>query len=171
MKKLMFFLLVMASTLVKCQNSNSVTVTEFDNIKINNVKLVDIKNTFGELNAVQGLFGVPVSSNIDPDGEFMRYEYNGLIIGFSSLVAGGTHDKPLVGSIRVINNQASVTIKGIVITIGDNINKLGNVAFNIGKVSGNKSIIYQPTGWNSYFSIKFSQTTNVITKITYTEMT
>lgn len=172
MKNTIILILFLAfSSMVSCQTANILTPTEFDSIKINGIDLLTIKGTFGEQNAIEGLFGASNKKIIDPDGEFTYFEFNGFTIGFSAQVSGSTIDSLSIGDFDINNNNFNITIRGITVTIGDNINALGSVVFNT-DIDGDKSIVYQYcNGCNSFIYINFNQDTNIITEIGYIEQT
>ncbi|NEV94866.1 hypothetical protein G3567_12000 [Psychroflexus sp. YR1-1] len=81
--------IILLSNYVQCQvNSNIISKDEFNNIEINNVKLKDIKATNADKDQLDNLFTYDLqrSSNIDPDGEFYNYDFNGFSIGFSGIM-------------------------------------------------------------------------------------
>ena len=172
MKHLIIIILFAFTSVAKCQpNTNIITSTEYENIKINNIKIADIRNTLGKSNAIESLFGTSTSKNIDQDGDFYNYNFNGFTISFSSIISDGTHDKPIISRFEITNNNAKIIIKGIPITIGDKIEKLGDVTFNTNN-DNSKSILYMECdGCNNFISIEFNQSTNIITKIEYIELT
>jgi hypothetical protein len=154
--------------LVQCQTANIITPTEFDNIKINGITLKSIRNTLGNQNEVETLFGIAYNTIKDDDpiygGEIFSidYYYNGFECGF--------YEKEL-SSFEITNNNFNITIKGKTITIGDNINILGYVIFNTMN-DNKKSIVYMYCeGCNNYISVRFDQTTKIITEIYYIEQT
>lgn len=169
MKNIFLIVLLFTSTIAKCQiQSNIITQKEFDDIKINNVKFSALKNTLGKESNIKGLFGEPkkVKKDDDPiyEGEIFSIDfyYSGLEFSF--------YEKE-VSNIKITNNNSSITIQGITVTIGDHISKLGTVKFNK-KVNGSKSIIYQYCdGCNNYIYIYFNQTTKKITEIGFIELT
>jgi hypothetical protein len=171
MKSLIIILTLAIVSSVQCQTANIITPTEFDNIEINGNTLKNIKNTLGKQNAIEGLFGIPNSKTIDPDGEFYHYEFSGFSIGFSSIISEGTFERPILGGFQIFNSIASITIKGVNFTIGDNISVLGYVVFNTMN-DNKKSIVYMYCeGCNNYISVRFDQTTKIITEIYYIEQT
>ncbi len=172
MKHLIIIILIAFTTTVKCQPSaNIITPTEYENIEINNVKLVDIKNTLGKADAVESLFGTTTSKNIDQDGDFYHYNFNGFSINFSSIISDGTHEKPIISSFKITNNNIEFKIRGTIITVGDKVEKLGNVIFNT-NTDNSKSILFMECdGCNNFIVIEFNQSTKVITKIGYIELT
>jgi len=171
MKNIILILFLTFSSIVSCQTANILTPTEFDNIKINGVNLATIKNTFGNQNAIEALFGTANEKTIDPEGEFTYFKFNGFTIGFSAQVSGSAIDSLLIGGFDITNNNSNITIQGVTVTIGDNISALGNVVFNTMNDEG-KSIVYQYCdGCNNFISIRFNQSTNIITEIIYIEQT
>ncbi len=171
MKNIILILLLAFSGIANCQTANIITETEFNNIKINNIDLLTIRNTSGNQNTIENLFGSSITNNIDPDGDFYHYEFNGFKIGFSSIISDGTYNNPIISRFEITNNSSSLTINGITITIGSNIQLLGNVIFNTMN-DGKKSIVYMYCdGCNNFISIRFNQLTNIITEIIYIEQT
>lgn len=170
MKNIFLIVLLFTSIIAKCQiQSNIITQKEFDDIEINNVKFKTIKNTLGNPVEMESLFGSPLKKIIDEDGNY--YEFEGFEIGFSSIISAGTRDKPIIGGFDITNNNSSITIQGITVTIGDDISKLGTVNFNTNK-DGSKSILYQYCyGCNNFIYIDFDQTTKKITEIGFIELT
>lgn len=168
MKNIILILLLAFSSIASCQTANILTPTEFDNIKINNITLLTIKNTLGNEIAIENLFGPSITNNIDTDGNY--FEYDGFEIGFSALLSN-VYSQPIIGGFDIINNNFNITIQGVTVTIGDNISALGNVVFNT-MSDGGKSIVYQYcNGCNNFISIRFNQLTNIITEIIYIEQT
>lgn len=167
---IIIFLSLTFTSLVQCQNSNIISSTEFDNIKINDKKFIDVKSTFGNLNSIENLFGVANEKNIDPDGDFFNYRFDGLSIGFSALLSQD-YDKPIISKFEITTNVSNITIRGVTVTIGDNINLLGNMTINA-NTDGSRSVIYQfCEGCNSFLSIRFNEITSKITSIEYIEQT
>ena len=171
MKTITLLITIMASTYA-CSQSNVITKEAFDNIEINDVKLIDIRETLGQEQQIIDLFGNVKSKNIDPDGDFYQYFFEGFKISFSSFISDGTHDRPIISGFEILNNNVSMTIQGITFTIGDNISVLGsNIVFNTRR-DGSKSILYQfCVGCNDFIAIDFDQQTKVITDIYYIDMT
>ncbi|OUR93973.1 hypothetical protein A9Q87_04515 [Flavobacteriales bacterium 34_180_T64] len=168
MKNITIILLIAFSSLGQCQTGNIITESEFDNIKINGISLLNIKNTLGEQNAMESLFGVPNDETIDPDGEFTNFEYNGFSIGFSALLSGDLN-QPILGAFQITNGNYNISIQDITFTIGDNISLLGNIVFNTTN-NGSPSIVYMHCeGCNNFIIIRFNQLTNTITDIQYIE--
>jgi len=170
MKNILFIIILTLTSLVRSQiTSNIVTETEFNNIKINNIPLTDIIATEGNQTQLRDLIPVVIQkSNIDSDGEFYNYTYDGFEIGFSRNLS--TIEHPILSGFEITKNNWNLTIQGITITIGDSISTLGNVVFNK-QSNGSKSVVYQYCdGCNNFLSL-YLDPNNLITKIIYIEQT
>ena len=169
MKNITLILLLAFTSVAQCQiTANIITEAEYNNIEINGIKYIDLKNTLGEQNAIEALFGIANTMEKDDDpiygGEilYIEFYYDGLDFGFS---------EGELGAFNITNNNSNITIQGVTVTIGDNISALGNVIFNT-MSNGNQSIVFQYCdGCNNFISIRFNQTTNIITEIIYIEQT
>ena len=172
MKKILILFLMLATSLARCQDINILTKVEYDNVKINDVKLIDVKNTYGNEEKIINLFGNTSSKNIDLDGDFYQYYFNGLKISFSSIISDGTYEYPVLSRFEITISNNKITINDTTFTIGDNISVLGeNIVFNT-KRNGSKSIVFSPMeGWNNFITIDFDQETKLITAIYYIELT
>lgn len=156
-----FFLV--ASYTVKSQSINSITSVEFDAVKINTITLIDIKKTNGKQSKVESLLGT--STSYETTEFFYHFKFDGLKLDFSKM-----ENKPFIESFEILNNKVVLTVKNIAITIGDNISKLGEVNFSEGR-NGAKSILYSTCeDCDVMINIEFDQTTNIITKISYFDM-
>ncbi|MCH7523910.1 MAG: hypothetical protein IIC74_02585 [Bacteroidetes bacterium] len=171
MKNLIILLSLAFVSTAQCQiTDNIITPTEYNNIEINGIKLIDIKNTLGNQNAIESLLGTATNINIDMDGN--SFDFNGFHIGFSAIISDGTYDSPILAGFRILNNSSNITIRGITVTIGSNISLLGNVVFGTSSINGEQFISYMDcNGCNNFIMINFNQTTNIITAIYYIEMT
>jgi hypothetical protein len=169
MRNIIIILLLAFTSVAQCQTANIITETEYDNIKINGIRLVDIKDTHGVESEMETLFDIPISKEINQDGYFSRYYYDGFRISFSSILSGALEH--ILGSFHITNNNSNITIQGITFTIGDNISVLGDVVFRT-TIYGDRFITYTfCDGCNNYIAIKFDQITNIITEIYYVELT
>ncbi|MCD8404137.1 hypothetical protein LNI90_03905 [Tenacibaculum dicentrarchi] len=158
-------LLVISSFIAKAQTSNIITLVELNSFKINNITLSDLKKTAGKQAAVETLLGSANSYKSDENQQYYYFVFKGLKVDFS-------RDKstPYIESFEINNNESSLTIKQQTITIGDNISKLGTIFFSPGR-NGDKSIIYTSCeDCDSFINIEFNQNTNLITKISYLDM-
>ncbi len=170
MKNILLIIMLTLTSLVRCQvTSNIITETEFNNIKINNITLNNIKATEGNQTQLKDLIPVIIQeSNIDPNGEFYNYTYDGFEIGFSGNL--GTIEHPILSGFEITNNNWNINIQGATLTIGDNISALGNVVFNT-QTNGGRSIVYQYCdGCNNFLSL-YIDNNNKVTKIVYVEQT
>lgn len=168
MKNITLIVLFAFTSLAQCQTANILTQTEFNNIKINGISLDDIINTHGVENEMQSLFATPLNKDINEDGYYSYYVYDGFEINFSSLLSGKAEH--ILGSFTISNTNYNITIQGKTVTIGDHKDKLGNVVINNQK-NGGKSIVYQYCdGCNNFISI-YLDADNIITKIIYIEQT
>lgn len=170
MKNIILILLLTFPSLVKSQiTSNIIYETEFNNIKINNVTFSNIKATNGNQNQLENLFtNSTQEADIDVDGEFYNYTYDGFRIGFSGILGSLQH--PEVSSFEITNTNWNITIQGRTVTIGSHKDELGSVVLN-SQIGGGKSIVYQYCdGCNNFLSF-YLDSNNLITKITYIEQT
>ncbi len=169
MKYLIISFSIVFINVAKCQPSaNIITPTEYENIEVNNVKLIDILNSQGDQNNVENLFGTP--DRIEKDDDPI---YEGKIFAIDFYYAGldlSFYEKVL-SSFSITNNKFNITIKGKTITIGDNINKLGNMIFNTNNDNSKSILFMECDGCNNFIFIEFNQSTKVITKIGYVELT
>jgi len=157
---LVFFLL---TTLIAKSQTNIISNSDFDNIKINNIALTDIKKTFGKQTKVESLLGATTS--YEDNGFYYYFKFNGLKLDFS--ISGR---KPYIESLDVLSNETTFTIKGITVTVGDPISKLGDVALTTGR-NGAKSVLFAECDeCDVFINIDFDQATKKITKINYFDM-
>lgn len=127
-------------------------------------------NTYGNEAKIIDLFGTPTSKKIDKDGDFFNYKFESFKFGFSALLSND-YNKPILSKLELTNPNSTIKINQVDLKIGDNINKLGNIN-HITTKNGNKAALFSYCdGCNNYFSIEFNPTTNLITEITYIEMT
>ncbi|MBN1651839.1 MAG: hypothetical protein JW857_10960 [Bacteroidales bacterium] len=148
---------------------NVLTTSEFNNILIWETTLGSIINSRGDQTIMNSLFGNPIAVDIDNFGDFIDYKYLGVNIYFSSMFNSAGEME--IASFKIINTNASITIKGINIKLGDNISKLGNIKFNLDK-NGDYSILFQACeGCDSFIVIDFDQDTKLITKIYLLDLT
>lgn len=170
MKTIILSLFLIVSSAAKCQiSSNIISKEEFNSIKINNVKLEDIKATNGKKTQLDNLFSYNIQkSNIDSEGEFYNYEFDGFSIGFSGII--GRPENPIISGFEITNNNWTLTIKGKDITLGSYKDVLGSVIYN-NQDNGENSIVYQYCDGCSNFLSLYLDSNNRVTKIIYIEMT
>ena len=170
MKKLTLLILLMLPLALCSQaNSNLLSKSDFSEIRINDVTLLKLKETYGNKSKLEALIVQEIQrANIDPDGEFFNYEYDGFRIGFSGLI--GKLEYPLISKFEITNLDWSITIKGKTIKLGSHYNELGNVILN-NKIDGGKSVVYQYCeGCNNFLALDLDEN-GKIKKIYYIEMT
>ena len=63
---------------------------------------------------------------------------------------------------KISNNQSNLNIKGVNITVGDNIDKLGNVTIN-----NSNEIKFSTVETSDILTIRFNRSNNLITQIQY----
>lgn len=157
---------------ISCQaqpTTNELTEEQFNNIRVNGILKTDVEATNGTIQEMESLFGVAhsVTDNGEEIGEHTRkfvYLNNNLnedYFIFKNLSPNN--------SVKIIEFKiSSITINGITINIGDNINLLGNnILFNE-RTDGTMSIIYSLFDYDGFsIVIEFDQNTNIITKIEY----
>ncbi|RKF05117.1 hypothetical protein C8N26_0518 [Tenacibaculum lutimaris] len=162
MKQLVFVFFLFVTLIAKSQ-TNIISNSDFNNIKINNITLSDLKKTLGKQTKIESLLGT--SNSYEDNGFYYYYKFNGLKIDFST-----SGRKPYIESFDVLNNEASFTIKGITVTVGDPISKLGTIDLSTGR-NGDKSILFaECDSCDVFINIDFDQTTKKITKINYFDM-
>ena len=163
-KKLFIFILLTFSFVAKSQTINIISDTDFESIKINTISLKQLKNTNGKQAKIEKLLGVTTSFSKDENETYNYFKFNGLSIDF--FMSG----KAYIESFEINSNQSSLTIKNNTITLGENIDKLGKLIFSVGR-NGAKSILYSTCeDCDVFINIEFNQTTNLVTKISYMDM-
>ena len=159
MKILKFIIIICVFGFTNCissQNINTLSGEEYSNIKVNGINIDDIINTKGDITKIDNLFGF--SFLLKSNDEFiktreLRNDIKGIYIYF---------EDDVLYTYKISNNQSNLTIKGITITIGDDISKLGIVEVNtIGEVQ------FKVSETSDYFIIKFNPTSKGITSIEY----
>lgn len=164
--RIFVFVFVLTSLIAKSQTSNIITSSDFDGIKINTTSLSDLKKTNGKQSNVEKLLGAAASYNVNETETYNYFTFNGLKVDFATT----GKSKPYIESFEVNSNASSITIKGTKITIGDNISKLGDIVFSVGR-NGSKSILYaECEDCDIFINIEFDQAANTITKISYMDM-
>ena len=165
-QKITLIIFILSSFIATSQTSNIVSSSDFEAFKINTIALKDLKKTKGKQPAVEALLGAVTSYSVDENESYYYFIFKGLKIDFSTM----GKSKPYIESFEINSNESSLTIKETSVTIGDNISKLGTIVFSLGR-NGSKSILYAVCeDCDSFVNIEFDQTTNIITKISYMDM-
>ncbi|MAD97581.1 MAG: hypothetical protein CMB99_09680 [Flavobacteriaceae bacterium] len=133
---------------------------DFNEIKIQNQSIYTLQATKGDRTKLINLFNTtPVESNIDPDGEFLNYKFDGFKIGFSGLI--GTKEKPVISRFEITKPFWKVTILGKTVSIGSHYSDLGNNVV-INQEIGGKVILYKYCdGCNNFLSIELDSNDKV----------
>ncbi|QMU64467.1 MAG: hypothetical protein GKR88_09335 [Flavobacteriaceae bacterium] len=174
MKKILLIVtIIMLVNIAQCQiTSNIISEAEYNNIKINNITLSDIKATEGDETQIRDLIPAIIEEKDINTGERgpsnYWFKYNGFEIAFTD--NAGEPDHPGIAMFEITKNNWNITIQGVTVTIGDNTSVLGNVIFNT-QTNGGRSIVYQYCdGCNNFISI-YINAFNEVTKIIYMEQT
>lgn len=167
MKKItLVVLLLLTSFIAKSQSVNIISESDINSIKINNAILLDLSKTKGKQAKVETLLGPVTSYKVDENETYYYFTFKGLKIDFS-LVG---KSKPYIESFEINSNETTINIKNTTITIGESIDKLGNIVFNVGR-NGAKSILYSACeDCDVFINIEFDQTSKLISKISYMDM-
>ena len=164
---LMLILIVLSSYNSPAQNVNILTESEYSNILINDVNWNQIKETQGNLFELKTYFEITESSINAKTEPSLAKEIKIANFYFHFEDRSGVGNNYELTDFSIMNNQGSITVKGKMITIGDNINKLGLVLINTNS-EGEKKIIFGTNYASDGIWISFNQSTKLITKIEYT---
>ena len=169
MRALFLTILLLPVSIFSQLNSNLISKSEFNDITINNARFQQIRETYGDQTKLKGLFPLYFkNADIDPDGDFYNYKFEGFRIGFSSLI--GSYEYPLISKFEITNSNWIVSINGKTVKVGSHFSELGNVKIN-NKIDGRKSIVFQYCdGCNNYLSFELDGSGKIM-KIIYIEMT
>lgn len=158
MKKKILFLSMITlffGASMQSQKINDLSLDEYKSIKLNNILMYKVSNTFGDLNTLNNLFNFNFS--LYTDTEYIK------IIKLTSLSNGleMTFQDDNLSNFKITNNKSNLKIKGATITIGDNISKLGAVDKNFNTVE------FTCRELLGTFEIKFDRETSKIIKISF----
>lgn len=159
MKTLKYLIITCILGFTNCtigQNSNILSGEEYSSIKINNINIDNIIETKGDKTQMDILFGF--SFLLNSDNEFiktreLRNDIQGIYIYF---------EDDLLYTYKISNNKSNLTIKGVKITIGNHISKLGNV-----KTNNSNEIKFSTNETNDVIRIEFNSLNKTITSIQY----
>ena len=164
-QKLALVVFMFVCVCTTAQTVNVISSSDFDNVKINTTTFSDLKNTKGKKDKVEALLGATTSYNVTVNDSYYQFRYDGLKLDFSTM----GKSKPYVESFELSNNKNSFTIKGITITVGENISKLSEVKISTAR-NGAKSILYSTCeDCDIFINIDFDAN-NTITKISYMDI-
>ena len=159
--------IIILFTILSCnsQERNYLTLSEFNNITIDGVKWKDIDNTKGDLTKMKNLFGNNlIHKTADEPMPIISFWNNSFYFSFESVFGDSPYD---LVRFKIKNNSSTISIKGISITLGDNINKLGNIKINIYSDGTKGAIFTLENSDRGDLLIECNPTTNRITKIEY----
>jgi len=162
---LLIITLILVTFSCKSQQINFLSTSDYENILIDGVNWMDIAETHGDIDKIQAIYGNSIKYEEKTEPSLIRYFYTDsfyLLFQSDSDVATDYY----LDGFRIENNLSNITIRGKIITIGDDISKLGLVKINTDK-DGNKGIIFALENDNSSIFIEFDQNTNKITGIQY----
>jgi len=157
----------------KAQEINYLTKAEYDAIFIDGINWDAVRETKGDIVKMKALFGATLNFKTGTEPSLnVGFWDRGFDFEFEDRSDIGTNYSLV--NIMIDNNQSNFTIKGITITIGDDISKLGLVKINIDK-DGKKGIIFdsvEPSDSAIFIEFdqitnKFNQVSNIITSIEY----
>lgn len=169
MKKLKYILVLFIIAFSNCsqgQIRNNLTTSEYNDIKINNINWKQINNTKGSLNQMKALFGSNLTTKSGTEPSLYKAFWNdskGFYFYFEENDPNDPNDYMLY-TFRIEKANTNITIKGKTVTIGDNINQLGNVQIN----ASGSDIVFGTNTTDDILMIKFNPSTNLITSIEYT---
>lgn len=137
----------------------------FESIKFNNVPLGEIMNSKGDLKILESSFRSAFNEKPNQTGVYlMKYIFNeNISFGFEDETDTGTDY--YLSSVRVKNQFISVSIKDIIVKLGDSKWKLSSFLYNT--KYGGYVFTDADTGSVS-LAFKIDKTTNTISEITYT---
>ena len=164
MKNIYNILIILMLTTISCkaQEINYLTKAEYDAIFIDGINWDTVRETKGDVAKMKALFGATVNYKTGTEPSLsIGFWDKGFYFDFED---EGDNGFGLV-LIRIHNNQSNFTIKGITITIGDDISKLGLVKISTYK-DGKKDIIFdsvEPS--DSAIFIEFDQITNKFNQV------
>ena len=139
MKKIYLITIISLVFTYSCKAQlNELTQTEFNNIKFNNVTLKSIIDTNADLTKMKMLFGNDLLyKEVNDILIYKQYWNDNLDINFNSDTNNNYH----LSDINVYNPLVNITVKGIIVKIGDNKSVFGNnVVINVNK--GDNSIVF-----------------------------
>lgn len=167
MRNYILLLFILCSISCKAQ-TNELTIQDFQNIKINNVTIQNIKSTYGDYNLMNNYFNNQFQINEDYnviEEYWIEFSKNDLFkIKFLDGIKENGVIKYNLNTIIVEDASINVFIKGKTIKVGDNISEFEG--FNtLTYRSGKQKIVFRIG--SEVIRISFDLTTNLITKIEY----
>ena len=149
-------------------NYNELTTTDYYNITFKNVSISQLSTFQGSLDDLNQLFSMTFeNTSNDSEGEAKTYKNDYITISYF-----GYPPEMEFSGIKILNFKVPVTINGVTIRLGDNIDLLGYGSQNFNSfLSNNHRIgrfaIFKPDYEDSYVSVTFSSDTGIILEIEY----
>ncbi len=165
-KILTILFITVFSNCSQAQRLNNLTETEYNNIKINNINWQTISDTKGNATEIRNLLGDGLMNTQGAEPSLHIEFWNdskGIYLYFEENNPNIVNDY-ILHDFTISNNQSSITVKGKIITIGDDISLLGNEQIN---VSGT-DISFSTNYTDDILMIKFDSRSKEITSIEYT---
>lgn len=164
MKAIKILILVMACMSFSCSNSqnlNNLSLDEFYNdISFNDISLSQIIDAHDSLGNIQNLFNSAIRTRDDDTAKSLNYEIGGYNFNFEELSSSSNDTDYSIAYIWV-SGSSKVEINGVLIKVGDNISKLGNV-----EILKPGKIIFYNEETNASFKIVYNNS-NIITEISF----
>lgn len=164
-KSHLILIFTLGTLVCKSQEFNYLSDTEFQKITLNGIKLEAIIDTHGDIEKMKGIFDANLSTKTSSEPVIKISFWNSRYY-FSFNYDEGNEGFNLV-RFKLKTNTSKITIMGITVSIGDNINKFPDAKitnFN----DGSRGVIYREIDSDSsgiFFTL--DPKTNIITQIEY----
>ncbi len=163
-----YIILILSIAFFSCKaQTNELSIQEFSNIKIDNIEFKEILDTRGDSNQVKSMLdtNLQIETGEEPD-YWVQFSFSKYMLLFQDGKKSnlGTVSDYQLTDFLIKDSSIKLSIKGVEIKLGDNIDKLGNP--NILTYSdGRKGIVYKIGV--QVIQISYDENTNLITKIKY----
>lgn len=160
-------LTLMISSVILAQR-NSLSTSEYSNLKFDNVAIQDIINTNGATNAMQSLFNntlVVEKGFNDAVEHWIKFSTNSICIEFYNGVKNGSITTYDLANIDVQKNTSKLRVKNKQIKLGDSGATLSS--FNSRSLPNEKIYTFGLSNFDSYAYIHVNKSSNKVTKIGY----
>lgn len=142
MKKIYLIIIISLVFTFSCKAQlNELTQTEFNNIKFNNVTLKSILDTNADLTKMRMLFGNTLLSQSNTTGPYLGRDFWNENIYFNYEENSDVSNDYNLTNIQIKSSFVNISVKGIIVKIGDNKSVFGNnVVINTN--NGDNSIVF-----------------------------
>ena len=166
MKKIYVIITIVLISSYSCKaQTNQLTETEFDNIKINNITLRNIINTKGNETKIKTLLGSNIISQSNTTGPSIGKDFWNDAVYLNFEDESNTGSQYNLTNIQIKNSSMNINIKGITAKLGDNVNIFGNgIVLNTNK--GDNSVVFI-SELSSSIAFKIDKITNKIIEIVF----